>query len=314
MSLDSRSGSRHGSARDSQEETSETMKAFRVTVSRRFITFALLGSMLIAFIMGRATRILFYRVLLEEINKNAAESWNHNAPDTVLVLDDGHELYHTQYSSKNFDTGRSVLMSSWPVTNRDRRRILGKNDDTLTSDEQNQSKACQGPHERDDGAITGFSTENEPAAEHLMVDIKNVDGAFLNSEVRLAHAIVDLVKEADLPLLSYHCHGFNPVGVSCVGVLLRNYLAFHTWPEEGVITFDLVTEESTLILPLLSTIERLFGVPSSPYSGKKPELRWAYKVRGFHHNPTEISNLFQVTDLGSSMLSILGTDLKEKVS
>jgi hypothetical protein len=150
-----------------------------------------------------------------------------------------------------------------------------------------------------------------------MVDIKNVDGAFLNSEPRLARAIVDLVSEADLPLLSYHCHKFTPVGVSCVGVMLRNYLAFHTWPEDGVITFDLVASESKSILPLLSSIKRLFGVPRSrTFPGQsvpQPEIHWAHKLRGFRHDPTVISNLFLVTDLGKDMLSILGTDFKEKV-
>jgi len=212
-------------------------------------------------------------------------------------------------------------MSSWLVTKHGSQKLQG-DDDARTFDEHDESEMCREDSSiiREDGAITDGAAEEEwpePSAEHLMVDIKNVDGAFLNSETRLARAIINLVNEADLPLLSYHCHKFSPVGVSCVGVLLRNYLAFHTWPEEGVITFDLVTAESKSILPLLPLIERLFGVTRAPsFVGqivKQPEMRWAFKLRGFRPNSTEISNLFQVTDLGD-VLSILGTDFKKEVS
>ena len=44
-----------------------------------------------------------------------------------------------------------------------------------------------------------------PAGQHLLVDIKNVDPIFLNSEVRLAEAMIKLVDESKLTLLSYHC-------------------------------------------------------------------------------------------------------------
>eukprot|EP00985_Skeletonema_marinoi_P012235 scaffold5862_cov91-Skeletonema_marinoi.AAC.8 len=44
-----------------------------------------------------------------------------------------------------------------------------------------------------------------PAGQHLLVDIKNVDPIFLNSEERLAEAMIQLVDESKLTLLSYHC-------------------------------------------------------------------------------------------------------------
>ncbi len=44
-----------------------------------------------------------------------------------------------------------------------------------------------------------------PAGQHLLVDIKNVDPIFLNSEERLAEAMIKLVDESKLTLLSYHC-------------------------------------------------------------------------------------------------------------
>ena len=44
-----------------------------------------------------------------------------------------------------------------------------------------------------------------PAGQHLLVDMKNVDPIFLNSEERLAEAMIQLVDESKLTLLSYHC-------------------------------------------------------------------------------------------------------------
>jgi S-adenosylmethionine/arginine decarboxylase-like enzyme len=61
------------------------------------------------------------------------------------------------------------------------------------------------------------------------VDFKDVDSDFLNSEERLAKAMIELTNESGLTLLSYHCHSLVPIGVSCAGVLLESHVAFHTW-------------------------------------------------------------------------------------
>ena len=67
-----------------------------------------------------------------------------------------------------------------------------------------------------------------PAGQHLLVDMKGVDSAFLNSEERLATAMVSLINQSKLTLLSYHCHSLVPIGVSCVGVLLESHVSFVT--------------------------------------------------------------------------------------
>ena len=67
-----------------------------------------------------------------------------------------------------------------------------------------------------------------PAGQHLLVDLMNVEADFLNSEQRLANAMVECIKTAGLTLLSYHCHSLLPAGVSCVGVLLESHISFHT--------------------------------------------------------------------------------------
>jgi spermidine synthase len=121
-----------------------------------------------------------------------------------------------------------------------------------------------------------------PAGQHLLVDIKDVDSLFLNSEERLAAAMLEAINESRLTLLSYHCHSLVPIGVSCAGVLLESHVAFHTWPAEGVITMDVFTCGGGLLVPMLPSLMRLFGVPNAddddaPY----PTMLWSHKLRGF---------------------------------
>ena len=119
------------------------------------------------------------------------------------------------------------------------------------------------------------------------MDIKDVDSNFLNSEERLAKAMIQLTEETKLTLLSYHCHTLVPIGVSCAGVLLESHVAFHTWPLEGVITLDLFTCGGGLLIPSLPSIQELFGVPQVPGPDENeedmpvPTMLWSHKLRGF---------------------------------
>jgi S-adenosylmethionine decarboxylase proenzyme len=124
--------------------------------------------------------------------------------------------------------------------------------------------------------------QTTPSGQHLLIDIKNVEAAFLNSESRLATAMQDAVLAAGLTMLSYHCHSLHPAGVSCVGVLLESHISFHTWPEEGVITLDLFTTSEKPLLPALPTIEALFGIPRYIDGVKQePVTVWSHELRGF---------------------------------
>mmetsp|Transcript_26461 Transcript_26461/g.49397 ORF Transcript_26461/g.49397 Transcript_26461/m.49397 type:complete len:761 (-) Transcript_26461:139-2421(-) len=118
---------------------------------------------------------------------------------------------------------------------------------------------------------------HEPAGQHLLVDIKGIESDFLDSEERLAKAMVDTVNHAGLTMLSYHCHKLIPKGVSCVGVLLESHISFHTWPDEGVITLDLFTCGNKPLIPVVSTIQELFGI------GINIEMQWSHELRGFRN-------------------------------
>jgi S-adenosylmethionine/arginine decarboxylase-like enzyme len=120
-----------------------------------------------------------------------------------------------------------------------------------------------------------------PAGQHLLLDFDNVDATILNSQKHLAEAMVAMVYECGLTMLSYHCFGLEPTGVSFTGVLLESHVAFPKWSEEGVITMDLFTCEATSILPMVPMIEQLFARPRHIAAAIPPKIIWSYKRRGF---------------------------------
>ena len=169
--------------------------------------------------------------------------------------------------------------------------------------------------------------EHLPAGQHLLVDIKNVSAKFLNSEQRLADAMVTSVKSAGLTLLSYHCHSLIPAGVSCVGVLLESHISFQTWPEEGVITLDLFTCGENPLLPVVPVLERLFGIPRSEDKEKTDHTEeeegvvtmWSHELRGFRHADTsdiasETNYLDSKSDLAKWIVNPLRVHMKQQVA
>ena len=147
--------------------------------------------------------------------------------------------------------------------------------------------------------------EHQPAGQHLLVDFKNVDKDFLNSEERLANAMVEVIQEGGLTLLSYHCHALIPSGVSCVGVLLESHISLQTWPAEGVITLDLFTCGTAPLLPVIPKLVELFGI------GENVVSQWSHSLRGFRDGERHI--LDNQSDLALWVLSPLEVHKKEMI-
>lgn len=150
-------------------------------------------------------------------------------------------------------------------------------------------------HEHDDN--DDDEEEHLPSGQHLLIDIKNVDREFLNSDARLAKAMVGMVNASQLTILSYHCHNLIPHGVSCVGVLLESHISLHTWPEFGVITLDLFTCGSGKLVPLVPIVESLFAIPQVG-SLVKPVMNWVHKLRGFR--PDDDDDIY-TKDIGNML-------------
>jgi S-adenosylmethionine decarboxylase proenzyme len=133
----------------------------------------------------------------------------------------------------------------------------------------------------------------------LLVDIKGIEADFLDSEERLSKAMVDTVAAAGLTMLSYHCHSLVPKGVSCVGVLLESHISFHTWPDEGVITLDLFTCGSNPLIPVVKTIERLFGIGPNTLS------QWSHELRGFRRGKNTGDEGYALLDHNSDLSQLV---------
>lgn len=223
---------------------------FSLLLNIKFISVTIILSTAAAFSIGCVARILLLadmdtlpahrnsndlatQIYLAECEGGTSQESKQLPAPTIIP---GKTVPYTTYASKTFRAEGSATSHTLHVDRREATKV--------TSD-VNKDFVVIVEEEDDELVINDYSHNDDsdelhlPAGQHLLVDIKDVDSEFLNSEVRLASAMVNLIKESKLTLLSYHCHSLVPIGVSCAGVLLESHVAFHTWPNEGVITMDL---------------------------------------------------------------------------
>jgi S-adenosylmethionine decarboxylase proenzyme len=291
---------------------------YKVLVTLRFILLTLSSATLLAFAVGRAARLMLLEGPRRALMLDPMDSPLWDRPDyhegyysrhaKILpppILPSGKRLPKTVYTAKNFDTAMTARSASILLEHEEREEEGEQHVDEKECDEEGTCVDRKAERQEEAGG------EHLPAGQHLLVDIEYVDSAFLNSEARLARAMVEVVNEASLTLLSYHCHALVPSGVSCVGVLLESHVSFHTWPEHGVITLDLFTCGSNPLVPVVPIIERLFGVPRNDGSSLTPHVVWSHKLRGFR---PEVKNPLGTWDLGRDILGYMTMDYKKEVS
>lgn len=92
------------------------------------------------------------------------------------------------------------------------------------------------------------------------------------------------------------------------------------WPDEGVITLDLFTCGSNPLLPVVPTLERLFGIPrNKPNSEEKEEIisLWSHELRGFRSDKNlaahKNKHLDNKSDLAQDILSPLLFGTKKQI-
>lgn len=131
-------------------------------------------------------------------------------------------------------------------------------------------------HVEDDNFIT-------PTGQNLLVDIANVDSRFLWDQELLARAMVQLITESKLTLLSYHClclHCQPDMGESCVGLLSQGKVSLRAWPQKGVISLG--------TLYALSTAFRArIGLPPLKYI-----FRWCILLFTYSYTLSSVCNRF----------------------
>jgi S-adenosylmethionine decarboxylase proenzyme len=276
------------------------VKRTLITIDVRFFSVMLLATISIFFILGTLTMS----------DHNASGSIGNTSSQHLERSDlNEHHVNFKRPSYEDLGTGDGVLVTRYSTSN--------------------------------DGAVGGRATNitqkdhqggvQLPSGQHLLVDIKNVEADFLNSEKRLSNAMVETVKAAGLDLLSYHCHSLIPAGVSCVGVLLQSHISFHTWPEEGVITLDLFTSGDNPLLPAVADVERLFGIPREVNLEDDDEdededdevdgevtVTWSHELRGFRHGEylsgTKTNYLDSRSELSGWVLGRLDVHKKQVIA
>lgn len=267
---------------------------FKVALSTKFVVTSITASCALAFGMGRFAKMSLTKPIVS--SKDPAQI---DMPTPIAPK--GKEVPETIYTAKNFDTRKSAtIFSQW----------LQQDPETVGNVPVPINERLNETHDEED------EEEHLPAGQHLLVDIDNIEADFLDSEERLATAMVELVNDSGLTLLSYHCHGLAPSGVSCAGVLLESHVSFHTWPAEGVITLDLFTCGCTSLLDSMKLIEKLFAIPRNGPDGDQPTVLWAYKRRGFKDQISDLphNQPGSPRDTFAYPIGIHGMDYKKDVS
>ncbi|VEU33364.1 unnamed protein product [Pseudo-nitzschia multistriata] len=287
--------------------------AARTTVPLGFVATCLLLCSGIAFTVGRVTRFCLVPDLDAALVQGPPPVVAARGKDGGLLptpkAHAGKIIPQTIYTTKNFDTRLSALSASQWLQPADEEASTTPNasptNNVVVPDPANEKLSLG-----EDGTADYDKDEEEhlPAGQHLLVDIDGLEAAFLDSEARLATAMIAMVDNSGLTLLSYHCHGMYPEGVSCAGVLLESHVSFHTWPTEGVITLDLFTCGATSLLDSMPLIEDLFVVPRDP--DRKPNVMWAYKRRGFNEQSGKVGE----RDTFAYPLGVHGMEYKKELA
>lgn len=212
--------------------------SFQINVTKIFLIKAILGAAVLAFAVGRLSVVIFLNAHSDTgvVMTKAGPSYAALPP---IIFSPTKEVPHTVYSSKQFDTMSKVSTSDTLLARRAEPPTIEPEEKTEQKEVMVDGSLGNDSWDYYDGPRKEPEEEvvHAPAGQHLLIDIKSVNGVFLNSEEQLAQAMVDLIKMSGLTMLSYHCHGLPPVGVSCIGVLLESHISFHTWPIQGVSKF-----------------------------------------------------------------------------
>lgn len=116
-------------------------------------------------------------------------------------------------------------------------------------------------------------TIGAPFGQHLALDMKNVDDAFLGSEDLLIKAILNVTDSLYLNLVSLNCFSSDSNSIACLGVLHEAQISIYLWPETGVVAIDLFLQ-SRLPLQAVDAVTAPFEV------GDDVKSMWTLDYRG----------------------------------
>ena len=76
---------------------------------------------------------------------------------------------------------------------------------------------------------------------HYILDFKNVPFDICNNKDHLENIFNNIIEISKMTCLQKYSHQFHPQGITGIYLLEESHLAYHTWPENGEISFDLYT-------------------------------------------------------------------------
>ncbi len=138
------------------------------------------------------------------------------------------------------------------------------------------------------GTLSGQSTHNDDNRkegadldpQQILVDLKNVDSAFLESESVLENGLVKFMEKLGITVFTYECHQrFYGKGVSCVGHAEQAFVSLDTWPSAGLLSLNVLSNVHDSLGSFVPIASEIFASPTaSPANG--PSLTWLLKRRG----------------------------------
>mmetsp|Transcript_5671 Transcript_5671/g.11995 ORF Transcript_5671/g.11995 Transcript_5671/m.11995 type:complete len:649 (+) Transcript_5671:156-2102(+) len=162
-------------------------------------------------------------------------------------------------------------------------RVLNLTDESANYTSLSESWFVFDASDRDEDDESAAGIGNQ-----LLVDIKNVNSNFLNSEERLKKAMIALLAENDFEPVSYYCRSRNHAGYSCHGHFDEAVMNLYTFPFNGVISLDLLTRDEEDLISFLEKIEGVFAIPEEKIHQldedyPPPQMTWTHKLRNFRH-------------------------------
>ncbi len=180
-----------------------------------FGSFLCFGSF--AFYSGFIVRVFMNSNSVNQLNGYSAQTLRVVQDDLIVTqlppptIMPGKKVPPTTYTYKHFtiDGSRTShdlhLVRSSADLDDERVDVYATNEDVGEDSEDSSDDSIDDSSDDDEENRDDVAEIHLPAGQHLLVDIKNVDPFFLNSEERLAEAMIQLVDESQLTLLSYHC-------------------------------------------------------------------------------------------------------------
>jgi S-adenosylmethionine/arginine decarboxylase-like enzyme len=268
---------RDAAAATKQQDTKK-IKSYEMTVPKKTAPLILLSSFILAFNLGRVSRSFLIAPGAPTFSEDRLKLLG-KLP--VPTLKEGIKIT----DSRIYNTSKS---SQWIIA-----------EETACVAEKQESREA----DVDEETVDEEDFEDEEGlskGQQLMLDFKYVSKKFLDSAERLTKAMIEVLKENDLDLLSYHCYKLEPEGINCQFALLKGRVSFTTWPRNGVMAMDIFLlsssdEDKKLSISIMPSFEKTFSIAENR---KKPaDMYWILKQRGFNEGDSSEGDILASSDM-----------------